>query len=202
MSDPRIISMLNFSAWRNSPPAKRAQLLDQAAAQISQEFDPSSWYWRRLDTALKRRARGWSLEDARADMIRGQRPDRVANFTAGLDAFEQWTSDSGIDWAGTPSRDRWTSGDLAVRVSPEVQGAINGRLHVIKLHLSKPVRITLPDVEVALWIMHALYGHSGAVPAVLDVIGGRLITATRIPSNAQARLDGLARQIHQAWPAA
>ena len=195
MSDPRVISLSDLNQLGNTAPSRRQALVNGYAARLDEPFDPALWYWRRLHTGIARIARGDPHGDVRRYLTCGQKPDRAANFEAGLDSLLDWVTAEQVQFLPRLIHQRWIHDGLEVRLAPELHCQVAGERHVIKLHLKKHERIQLDDVRPGIAALEAVHGPKGAY---LDLFGNTLVSAPRPMST--RRIEALAAEAQRMWP--
>ncbi len=116
-------------------------------------------------------------------------------------AYKKWFGRKKIKWIGTLS-ENWTSGDLTVRVNPELGLSINGTNYIIKLYFKQqPAAKTKLDVMLHLLQVGLPVLPTPAIPAILDVPRGKLIEPTGHKPGLDALLAGEAAAFSTMWRA-
>jgi len=111
-------------------------------------------------------------------------------YPAIVQGYRRFLGRKAVNWFDPPRR-RWKSGELTVRVNPELGLSISGSEYVIKMYW-KGQQLRKQEVPAILHLMQAAVGmRRGATSiALLDVRRGRLITPTEFDPSMLNLLKG------------
>lgn len=192
----RITTFMEFVAadW-----AAKVTAVKNAKNIYGNDYDPKVDYWKKLREAVidfhenGRSAKHLSTLSERVDA------KKAANYKSVIDGYSKWLKGHEVEWIGTSSVP-WNSGDLTVKVHPELGLRIDGEQWAIKLWL-KGQRLTKKRVEATLHLLDLTHGTLNTRVGILDARAGRLITPTRLVPGIDALLAGEAAAFVTMWNA-
>jgi hypothetical protein len=116
-----------------------------------------------------------------------------------VNAHAKWIGKKTLTWIGCSMR-KWSSGGLTVKVNPELGLCINGVDHVIKLYFKQdPLSKLRVDTILHLLGTTLPAKQAKALPGILDVPNGKLITPTITHEGIGALLKGEAAAFTNMW---
>ena len=124
----------------------------------------------------------------------------MSRYPAAVRAYKRFLGRKHFEWFQPPHR-VWKSGELGVRVNPELGLIMNGEKLVVKLYF-KRAELTRRRVETALELMHTalpLAPRETPNVAVLDVPKAKLFRYTSGKSDLGALLAGEAVAFATMW---
>lgn len=129
-----------------------------------------------------------------------QNENKRESYHQRIQAYKRFLGHKDLSWFAPPSG-LWRSGDLQVRVNPELGLAINDDDHVIKLYF-KAESLTKLRVDIILLLMgEALHQRvePGTRFAILDLTQGRLYATAEPAQNLLPLLHGEAASFAAIW---
>lgn len=164
-----------------------------------QGYDPRRDYWRKLRDAIvdmHENARDKSVLD---QVLQGLDSKKDIHYRTCVASYKRWVGRKSLVWIGTHAH-VWQSGNISVRVNPELGLAINGVEHLVKLYF-KSEALSRHRVDVLLLLLSsaATGRYSQAKPAVLDVHNGSLISSGSQAGHLSALLAGEAAAFEAMW---
>jgi len=136
------------------------------------------------------------LDQFMKELTNDKKDKRYSECVAG---YKLWAGKKELVCSGCSTAD-WTSGDLEVRVNPELGLRINGSEHVIKLYF-KQVPLSKLRVDSVLHLLKTTLPakQRTAVPGILDVPNAKLHTPTVVQDDIGALLAGEAAAFSSMW---
>ena len=120
------------------------------------------------------------------------------NFRPCVVGYAKWMGRKKFMWVKTPSVLPWRSGELEVAVNPELQLAIDGKPHAVKLYF-KDAKLEKTRVNSMLHLLRLAVPDRNTEIGILDVRRGRLVAPTREVSNVDLLVQGEAASFAAIW---
>jgi hypothetical protein len=190
------LSLNTFTRFVAASSRARMGVVREALRRDGLDYDPAQDYWRplrRTIVAAHRAGRG-------AAAIRRFVPadDRKAtNYAIGKARYLEWLGDREVRWLGASPCD-WVSGELTVRVKPDLVMALGGTPHVVQLWCRKDP-LGKRQADPILCLLTETHGFAGATVGILDVQRGRLLSADRRSQGLEPLLAGEAASFVAMW---
>lgn len=191
------ISMTTFVDFVVANGTTRITRIKEAKQFYGEDYDPAKDYWGPLRRAIvEMHKQGGS----RADLDRLLRSlsdaKKVANYTLCVKGYQQWMGRKDLSWTGPPAA-HWRSGQLEVRVNPELGMLINGQPHVVKLYF-KADPLSKHRLNTLLHLLEVTFGATGTI-GILDVRKHKLHKQTHLIAGMDALLAGEAASFARMW---
>lgn len=163
-------------------------------------YTPAFDFWKPLREAIVQMHRK-NLPKQELDQVLNAITDRkkLALYPARIQAYKRWMGRKKFEWFDCDI-EFWKSGELTVRVNPELGLTINGVDYLIKLYF-KEEKLSKQRVDIILFLIQNTFSESSpnAIPGIMDVARGNLITPTRKIENIEALLEGEAAAFVHIW---
>lgn len=165
------------------------------------EYEPAKDFWRTLRLGIvEMHASG--LPKAHLDGVLNNLTDprKVSAYPSRVAGYKTFLGRKTLSWF-TPARDVWISGDLKVRINPELGLNINGADYLMKLYF-KEEKLDQRRVDTALYLMdHVLRPKVSAnvVLGIVDVSEGRMFPSKGLTTNFLPLLRGEAQSFVTIW---
>ena len=193
------ISLTTFIDFAAKSGTRRITCVREARALYDQDYHPARDFWRGLRQAIIALHQG---DGARADLdalllrVPSRKSERYEQSIAG---YKRFLGRHELSWF-EPPHTRWDSGNLSVRVNPELGLLIDGEPHLVKLYM-KQASIAKFEMDAMLYLLRqSTPPHlDGATPLVVDVARGKSFRPTREISELGALLDGEAAAFVAMW---
>ncbi len=180
--------------------AKRSEL--RSIKRVQGTYTPAVDYWRllRLQIAAHHQFEPGSGPDALATAVELAHPRRKEHYRTAVTHYRRFLGRKKVEWIAKPRRGMWLSGDLQVRVNPEMLVTINGEPHVVKLYLKVDDRWALNQrsANPMAYLLDHCHGHLGR-PLVLDLMRGRAFGFTRQNLDYESMLHAQAAAFISLW---
>lgn len=167
-----------------------------------QDYSPAIDFYKPLREGL---VRIHKVDGSKADLANISRgladAKKAANYPAMLDGYRKWWGRKRLTWF-EPTGDVYSCAGIDVSVHPELGLVVNGKAHVIKLHLkSDPLSKTRADLVVTLMHHVLAASHQDDVQfAVLDVRNGKLFSFSSARMDFQPMVNAELAYISSLWP--
>lgn len=195
------ISMTTFVDFVQAGGTARLSAIRKAKDLYQEEYQPPFDFYKQLReriVEMHKRGEPSSVLDQFLARLTNARKDQ--RYQDCVTAYKKWLGRKRVEWTGTVS-DTWTSGELSVRVNPELGLAVNDRRYAIKLYF-KQQPAAKAKLDVMLHLMQTgLQLKAGTIPAILDVPRGRLVEPTSVKTGLDALLAGEAAAFSTIWRA-
>lgn len=196
------ISLTTFVDFVIASGTPRLTVVRKAKEQYLQKYEPPFDYWKQLREAIVDGHAAEAPAEALKHLLANLDDKRkIQNYTACANGYAKWLGKKNISWLGAMTQ-KWTSGDLIVRVNPEIGLLINGQKHIIKLYF-KQQQLSKLRVDTVLHLLHStvVSKENGMIAGVLDVRNGKLISPTVSQAEIHALLVGEALAFSGMWKA-
>jgi hypothetical protein len=190
------ISLTDFVDFTITLPPSQLTKVRQLAKRGS--YDPRFDFWKALREEIRnahqRRAK---LDDVLLSLTD---PKKVKRYPMAIRAYKKFIAKQGtIKWFAPPSA-IWTYEGLNVKVNPELGLEFGGKKYVVKLYF-KEDKPTKHRLKVVFEMMRVALHCGDAVPAVVDVTNGRLITPKPLDEDLLPLLQAQALAFMHLWKA-
>jgi hypothetical protein len=190
------ISLNTFTRFVAASSRARIGVVREALRREGLEYDPAQDYWRPLRRTIVAAHRFGSGAAA----IRSFLPtdDRKAdNYAVGKARYLEWLGDREVRWLGASARN-WVSGELTVRVKPDLVMALDGMPHVVQLWCRKD-SLGKRQADPILCLLSETHGLPGGTVGILDVQRGRFLGADCRSQGLEPLLAGEAASFAAMW---
>lgn len=195
------ISMTTFLDFVQASGRGRLSAILRAKAQYDARYQPATDYYKGLREriqAMHQQSEPSSVLNQFLSDLDNSRKER--NYRQCVRGYQAWLGRRQARWLGKSSR-IWTSGDLRVKVNPELGLELDGERYRIKLYFKENAAIR-SRLEAMLRLLEVTMPASeGIAPAILDVPRGRLIQLQRAQPGLDALLAGEAAAFLTMWRA-
>ncbi|MBL9160978.1 MAG: hypothetical protein JNJ70_26090 [Verrucomicrobiales bacterium] len=165
------------------------------------EYDPKEDFWRRLRSAIVDYHKSGSTDKT----VLGGALDGVTHkpkesaYPAAIKGYQKFLGRKAISWYQPPTK-AWTSGDLTIRVNPELGLVINGEHHLVKLYF-KADAMTKTKADVIILLMREAIPNlrPGTKFALLDVQRAKLFAHDSPSQDLLPLLQGEAANFATIW---
>jgi hypothetical protein len=190
------ISMTTFIDFVVASPGSKVAEVRDAQRLYGRRYSPAQDPYKEFREAiLKMHREGRTAAALQAILL--EAPARMAaHWAANADGYQRFMGRKKLVLRPIPKAVRWTSGDLAVSVNPEVALNINGKAHLIKWYF-KAEPISKVRINSMLQLLAEAFSDRGA-PTILDVRRGKAFTPP-IPATVGPLLRGEAASFVQIW---
>jgi hypothetical protein len=191
MNDAIEISMTTFIDFVVSSGTSRIARVRAAKKQYEEGYDPKKDFWRSLrKTIIQLHEDGLDKKSLDEMVMSLTDPKKRVNYPECVKAYKKWLGRKKIEGESYRTR-RWVNGRLCIRINPELALWIKDEQFVIKYYF-KPSPLSKAKVDCILHLIEITYpkSFSDAIPGILDVRRGRLITPTREVQDIDALLTG------------
>jgi hypothetical protein len=183
------ITMTTFVDFCSAQWGAKVGVIKHAKDRFGQDYDPATDYWKRMREgivdALERGATGSDLTKIAE---RTSDPKKAVNYRAAGTGAAKWVKRVKPIWIASPPAVAWTSGELTVRVKPELGVSIGGQRHAIKLYLRAGDQLTKRRIDAMLYLLEITHGSDETTVGMLDVRRAKLILPTRLVPGIDALL--------------
>lgn len=177
------VSLTSFTDFVLQSGLKKLAVAQSILEQHCSGYKPGRDYYRRFrDATIKVHASGIGVASLN-DVVDGTSLEsQRINYAHLLRGYQRFWASHFQEYQPAwvpPTRLKWSTGHLAVRVNPELGFNRDGERHIIKMYM-KQQEPTLEQLQVILHLMQIVCLRSGisSVVSVLDVRRGRLFQAT------------------------
>jgi hypothetical protein len=198
MPEISLTDFVDFAISSGAPKLTKVRTVKNRGA-----YDPAKDFYRLLRTRIVEfhqrnhpNRNGW-FKEFLATLQNERKRD---SYTTRIGAYKHFLGRKDVEWFA-PVAGTWRSGDLQVRVNPELGLAFNGADHLIKMYF-KAETLTKLRVEVILLLMsEALHDQvePGTQYAILDLTQGRLYASAEPDRNLMPLLHGEAASFAAIW---
>lgn len=194
------ISLTTFVDFVLASGTPRITCVRNAKEMYRQQYDRRFDFWLLLRSAIQELHRK-NLDKKELIAVLGELNDKkkIVAYEKCVAAYQKWMGKRRFQWTGCEST-AWASGDLSVRVNPELGLSINGEEHAVKLYFKaqEPSRRRLDTTLYLISVALGAFGNN-ACPAILDVQRGKLFPAGKFPADIGALLAGEAAALSTMW---
>jgi hypothetical protein len=128
-------------------------------------------------------------------------PARRENYRACVDGLRKWMGRQGIVWTRRPTPKTWRSGELEVRINPELLVTVDGKPHRVKLYLpAKPV-MNQRRANLLIHLLKMAGDDGSANVSILDSRKSRLFSQTFDSPDFDVLLEAEAMSFTAMWHA-
>lgn len=192
------ISLTTFSDFVVATPAGRIGCVRKALQQEKTSYQPAQDYWKPLREAIVDAHKGAGGRRELEALDPPGDPKKVGNYEACRVAYLRWLGRQDLVWTGGKGC-TWSSGDLEVRINPELFVTIRDQGHAIKLYF-RADKLSKAKADPVLRLLERTHGQQGRrTVAILDVPRGKLLTPTRDIPGIDALLEGEAAAFVAMW---
>lgn len=189
------ISLTTFVDFTTAVGSTRVTKVRRAKADYGQDYSPQRDFYKGLREGITETfAEGWTSDGLKARLADVSDPKKQKNYEACRKGLSRWAGGKEFVFH-PPARSTWKSGDLTVKVNPELDLTIDGIRHRIKLYF-KGEALSKARVDV---ILHLLGDGRKATPAVLDVRRAKLYVPTVERPGLDALLKAEAAALTSLW---
>lgn len=194
------ISLTTFVDFVIKSGTPRITCVRDAKRLYEQGYKPAFDFWKPLREAIIEMHRE-GLPKQALDRVCTNLTDRkkLSLYPLRIQAYKRWLGRKNIQWFGCEPK-IWRSGDLKIRVNPELGLTIDGADYLIKLYF-KEDKLSKPRVDTMLFLIQNTFSkkHPKATPGILDVARGNLIVPTREIEDIEVLLNGEAVAFVEMW---
>jgi hypothetical protein len=192
---PRI-SLTTFVDFTTSVGSTRLTKVRRAKAEYGQDYAPQKDFYKALREAIEESFdQGWSAAGLKKKLAQVQDPKKQKNYEVCRRGLTRWAGNKAFIFH-PKQRASWKSGDLTVKVNPELDLSINGVRHRIKLYF-KGEALSKSRIDVILHLLGS--GTVKATPGVLDVRRSKLYIPTVDRPGLDALLKAEAAAFNSLW---
>jgi hypothetical protein len=164
-----LTTFLDFVSKSGTP---KITVVRAAKAKEGQPYEVSQDYWLPLRSAMVSLHANDGSPDDLDKVIKSVNAKKAENYELCIKAHKRWMKGKKFTaWKSAPSAP-WTSGNLSVRIKPELVHTVDGVPRVTKLYFNAE-RLTPARAGAALFLLQSTYGKFGT-PGVLEVRRGVL----------------------------
>jgi len=168
----------------------------RAKAEYGQDYSPQRDFYKALREAIEESFEaGWSSSELKKKLAKVTDPKKRKNYEACRKGLTKWAGSKSFI-SHPKQRASWKSGDLTVKVNPELDLSINGTRHLIKLYF-KGEALSKARIDVILELLES--GANRPTPAVLDVRRSKLYIPTVERPGLGALLQAEAAAFSSLW---
>lgn len=192
--------MTTFVDFAVASGTRQLTCVRNAKEMYSDGYEPKIDFWKPLREAIVSLLRENRPKDSLREFMSGiTHEQKLTSYPKVLAGFEKWMGRKRIEWFGYEPV-TWRSGDLSVRVNPELGVRMDGVDHVIKLYF-KAEQPTKPRLDTMLHMINTTIPSKYAVSKVgiLDIQRSKLHVPTRPIANLDALLAGQAAAFVEMW---
>lgn len=190
------ISLTTFVDFTTSAGSTRLTKVKRAKADYGQKYSPEKDFYKALREATEEVfEQGWSAADLKKILSRVPDPKKRKNYEACRKGLTKWAGNKAFVFH-PKQRASWKSGELTVKVNPELDLSINGTRHRIKLYF-KGEPLLKSRIDVSLHLLGS--GTAKATPGVLDVRRSKLYVPTVERPGLGALLKAEAAAFNSLW---
>lgn len=190
------VSLTTFVDFATAVGSTRLTKVRRAKSSYGEDYAPQKDFYKALREAIEDTFEtGWSSADLKKKLSNISDPKKQKNYEACRKGINKWAGNK--TFVSHPKKgDSWKSGELTVKVNPELDLSINGSRHLVKLYF-KGEALSKPRIDV---ILHLLGNGAGAAtPAVLDVRRSKLYVPTVTRPGLGALLKAEAAAFSSLW---
>lgn len=196
---PVTVSLTTFVDFAAATGIGKAGQVQRAKRQYGAGYMASFDYWLTLRNGIVAMHRDGRPPSSLNGLLTGLHDSKVGNYTLCIDAYRKWLGRTRLRPVPHNERGEWKTGQLVVRVNPELMVDVNSQPHAIKLYFSAPP-ISKARVDLSLHLIRKAVGprlHA----AILDVRRGKLHSNIRTAASMDTLLDGEAQLFVRLWEA-
>jgi hypothetical protein len=169
------ISLTTFVDFTTSAGSTRLTKVKRAKAEYGQDYSPQKDFYKALREAIEESfEEGWTASELKKRLAKVPDPKKRQNYESCRKGLTKWAGNKSFV-VHPKQRASWKSGELTVKVNPELDLTINGTRHRIKLYF-KGEAISKSRIDVILHLLGS--ANSKATPGVLDVRRSKLYVPT------------------------
>jgi hypothetical protein len=194
------ISLTTFVDFVNASGTPRLTCVRDAKAMYEQKYDPRTDFWKALREAIVEvHVNGRPVSDLNQLLCELRDVKKRSKYPNHVKMYQRFIGRKEVKWLGVDTVD-WTSGDLRVRVNPELGLLIDDKAYVVKLYLKGQQPTKLRSDTILHLIRETLSTKQAkAIPGLLDVGRGKLIVPTVEVPGLGALLRGEAAAFASMW---
>jgi hypothetical protein len=177
----------------------RLRVVKEARRQYEEGYAQGRDFYRPIREGIVTMHRANGVIDQLWQIVEDAPPAKSDSYKAAVKGYERWMRGKGIVWTNRPKPYRWTHGDLAILVNPELLMNVDGDPYRVKLYF-KSHKVTQAGANLVIHL-HESAGLAGENVAVLDVRNARLFTKTRTGSDYETVLRSEALSFAAMWHA-
>jgi hypothetical protein len=190
------ISLTTFVDFTASAGSTRLTKVRRAKAEYGEDYSPQKDFYKALREAIEESfEEGWGAAELKKKLSKVPDPKKQKNYEACRKGLTKWAGRQAFIFH-PKQRASWKSGELTVKVNPELDLSINGTRHRIKLYF-KGEALSKSRVDVILHLLGS--GPAKATPAVLDVRRSKLYTPTVERPGLDALVKAEAAAFNSLW---
>lgn len=169
------VSLTTFVDFATAAGSTRLTRVRRAKSEYGQDYAPQKDFYKGLREAIEETFEGgWDAAILKQKLAKVPDPKKQENYEACRKGLTKWAGSKGFI-AHPKQRASWKSGELIVKLNPELDLSINGTHHLIKLYF-KGEALSKARTDV---ILHLLESGAGkTTPGVLDVRRSKLYVPT------------------------
>jgi hypothetical protein len=193
------VSLTTFVDFAATTGLAKVGAVQRAKSRYARGYLSSFDYWltlRNAITSLHSEDRPSATLD---QVLVGLNEGKVGNYRLCIDGYKKWLRRRRLPLLRKRHRGEWTSGNLTVRVNPDLVLELDTVPHAIKLYFSAPP-LSKTRIDLSLHLIRRVVGPS-VRPAVLDVRRSKLYGNVRAAPGVDALLEGEARLFVSMWDA-
>lgn len=192
------ISMTTFIDFVVATPGSKVGEVRKARKLYESDYHPMRDSYGELREAFFTMHREGRPTSSLGAVLAGASDRMRPHWEACIDGYARWVGHKKMVLLPTPKPVKWTSGDLSVRVNPELAVSVNGEPHLIKLYL-KAEKISKVRINSMLHLLQQTFPTTtrGTV-GILDVRRGKLFTPP-VPATIGPLLHGEAAAFVEIW---
>lgn len=189
--------MTTFIDFVVATPGSKVGEVRDARKLYSREYNPAIQdpYGELREAILSMHREGRPTSSLRT-VLAGATDRMRPHWEACVDGYSRWVGHKKLVLLPNPKPVKWTSGDLNVRVNPELGMSVNGEPHLIKLYL-KADKISKVRIYSVLHLLQQTFPTRGTI-GILDVRRGKLFTPP-VPASIGPLLHGEAAAFVEIW---
>ena len=193
------VSLTTFIDFTAANGPSRATVVNRAKDQ-AEDYEPAADFYRGIRNTIVKVLQYDLDRDMIADSADTAHKNRVRHYRECASGFLKWWGRKDITWIDRPSPEIWRSGDLEVRINPEVLIEVKSTM-LIKMYFKSPP-ISKRRIDATLYLLDSTRISSEADKVgVLDVRRGKLFTPPIRTPNIDAYLVGEAASFAAMWDA-
>ena len=194
------ISMTTFVDFVLASGTSRLTIVRNAKATYQIRYDPARDFYRPLREAIIEMHQSQRPRESLDDLLLTLKDAKKTElFRECIEAYKRWCGRKQFKWVRAYSTD-WQSGELVVRVNPELGMRVNGSPNVVKLYF-KSETPSKRRLETMFHLLRSSFPKDldGSMPGILDVRRGSLFSPTRDLPGIEALLVGEAAAFQTIW---
>lgn len=177
MPEITLTSFVDFVSKSGTP---KLTVVRRTLKQFEEGYGPEKDFYKRIREAIVDMHRSGKPLSEVSNILPGLTDKKkMANYPKLFQGYKKWTGWKGAQWFNPPSVS-WQSGELNVRVNPELGLTIKSTPHLIKLYF-KADALTKNRIDIITHLMAVTCGRrtpKGCVMGVLDIRRSKLFTPT------------------------